>query len=322
MLKQFLRTYTLYISGPKYKEYEGSVGISIAREISDPIHIKFDITKTILRDANMAEIILYNLSPDTEREIIQEGTQVVLTAGYQNNQSIIFKGQVFQPLRGKENGTDYYLKLICIDGDAYLNLAFVSGTIQPNQTRQQIARQILRDSTVDLDSVVVDDLPNSNFVDGSIPTNERAKVVFGDPSKYLSNISTMGNSTFYIDNNEGRFFNPISVTGSSDAHLINVETGMIGQPQQIDYGIEVTCLLNPNIRLGDFIKIDNKTVILQQFSFGQIPYLLDSDGIYRVIKIHYSGDSRGQDWYSELTAITQGGVVPSMLVGSQGGLIV
>ena len=319
MSNQFLRQYSLYISGPKYSIYGGNSSI-IAREITDPIRITFDINKSILADPNMAEITLYNLSPSTEREIIQEGTQVVLVAGY-NQPAIIFKGQVFQPLRGKENGTDYYLKLICIDGDAYLNLAFVSGTIQPNNTRRQIAEQILRDSTIQLDSVDVMDLPNFNAADSSYPTNERAKVIFGDPAKYLKNIAKMGNSTFYIDNNEGRFFDPISITGRSNAHLINIETGMIGQPQQVDYGVEVNCLLNPNIRLGDFIKIDNKTVIQQQLDFGQIPYLLDPDGIYRVIKISYVGDSRGTDWYSRITAITQGGIIPSMLIGQQGNLI-
>lgn len=319
-MKQFLRSYKLYITGPKYTVYEGSSNVE-ARLIEDPIHIQFDITKTILRDPNMAEITLWNLSPDTEREIIQEGTQVILEAGY-DEPGIIFKGQVFQPLRGKLNGTDYFLKLICLDGDAYLNLAFISGTLQSNQTRQQLAQQVLRDSTVDLDSVVMDNLTNTNFIDGSISTNERGKVVFGDPSKYLNNMAKMGNSTFYIDNNEARFFNP-TVTNSeiNNAHLIDTTTGMIGVPQQVDYGVEVTTLLNPSIRLGDFIKIDNRSVLQQQFNFGQIPYLLDNDGTYRVIKIHYSGDSRGQDWYSRLTTITQGGVIPSMLIGSTGSMI-
>lgn len=321
MLKQYLRNYNLYISGPQYSIYGNGLKDIVARNITDPIHIKFDITKTILRDPNEAEFTIYNLSPNTEREIIQEGTQVVLSAGYEEP-GIIFKGQVFQPLRGKENGTDYYLKLVCLDGDAYINLAFVSGTFQADQTRQQLAQQIMRESTIELDSYTVEDLSNNNFVDGSTPRSERGKTVFGDPSKYMTKIAKMGNCLFYIDNNEGKFFNPYSTTGQNDAYIINKETGMIGQPRQIDYGIEVTCLLNPKIKLGDFIKIDNKTVITQQYSFGQIPYLLDSDGVYRVIKIHYSGDSRGEDWYCTLTAITQAGVIPSMLVGQQGSMII
>lgn len=323
MTKNFLRDYTLFISGPKYKEYSGSNSSQISREITDPIHIKFNITKTILRDANMAEITLYNLNPNTEREIILEGTQVILMAGYKDNKGIIFKGQIFQPLRGKENGTDYYLKLVCLDGDAYLNLAFVSGTIEANSTRKQLAEQIVRAGTIELDSVDTSQLPEYNFVDGSIPSSERAKVVFGDPSKYLQDISRMGNSTFYIDNNQGKFFNPIAENSQiSQAHDINIDTGMIGRPQQIDYGVEIRCLLNPSIFLGDFVKIDNKTVITQQYNYQDIPYLLDEDGIYRVIKINYDGDSRGQNWYCNLMAITQGGVIPSMLIGQYGNLMV
>lgn len=319
-MQQFLRDYTLYISGPKYGVYGNNV--TVARTIKPPLRITFNLSKSILLEANTCEITIYNLSPDTEREIIQQGAEVILEGGYQGNTGIIFKGQLFQPIRGKENGTDYYLRLICIDGDAYLNLTWDAETIGPDNTRRQLAEQVIRSSTNQLDSVDVSQLPNESFVDGSIPTNERSKVVFGCPCKYLSNIAKMSNSTFYIENNVGKFFNPNSTQGLQNAHLINKETGMIGQPEQIDRGVSVKCLLNPSIKLGDFIKIDNKTVITKEYEYGTIPYLLDKDGIYRIIKMNAVGDSRGQDWYWNLTTITQAGLTPEMMVGQYGELMV
>lgn len=319
MSEQFLRQYALYITGPKYKIYEDS-GSKLARQITDPIRITFEVSKTITREPNSAKIRIYNLSPDTEREIIHEGSQIILSVGYENP-GIIFKGQLFQPIRGKESATDYYLDLYGLDGDAYLNLGFMSGTIASNQTRRKIAEQILRESNLQLDSVDTTQLPEDNVVDGSKPSSERAKVIFGKPGKYLSNLSKLGNSTFYVDNNEGKFFNPASSIGKDEAHLITTETGMIDFPQQIDYGVQVKCLINPAIRLGDFIKIDNKSVILQPNSLYDQDYyskLLNSDGIYRVIKLEYSGDSRGSDWYCTLTAVTQAGYLPAMLAGSYG----
>ena len=323
MSNQFLRHYSLLISGPQYKEYGGTAEKDqLAREITDPLQITFNITKTITREPNTAEIIIYNLSPQTESEIIREGSQLTFLAGYEEP-GVIFKGQIIQPTRGKQ-GTDYTLKLTALDGDAYINLGFLSGTILSNQTRRQIASQVLRQSNIQLDSVVVDDLPETDTVDGSIPRNERAKVVFGQPSKYLTNLSKMGNASFYIDNNEAKFFNPNKTPRELEAHLINAETGMIGLPQQIPYGVSVTCLLNPTIKLGDFIKIDNKSIIMEDVGVWDTNYyshLLNADGIYRIIKIDYTGDFRGNEWFCHLTAISQVSNLPAMLGGAQGFLM-
>jgi hypothetical protein len=319
-MQQFLRDYTLYISGPKYGVYGSSR--TVARSIKPPLRITFNIYKSVLLEANTCEIVIYNLSPDTEREIIQQGSEVILETGYEGNTGVIFKGQVFQPIRGKENGTDYYLRLLCIDGDAYLNLTWDAETIGPNNTRRQLAEQIMRSSTNQLDSVDVSQLSNNNFIDGSAPTNERSKVVFGCPGKYLNDMAKMSNSTFYVENNTGKFFDPNSTEGMKDAFLINKDTGMIGQPHQIDNGVEVQCLLNPSIKLGDFIKIDNKSVIAKEYEYGSVPYLLDRDGVYRIIKMNAVGDSRGQDWYWNLTTITQAGNTPEMMVGQYGELMV
>lgn len=318
-MKQFGRKYTLYISGPKYPIY--GENITAAREIKDPIHITFDISKSILLEPNFGRITLYNLSPNTEREIIQQGSEVILTAGYEDNEGVIFKGQVFQPIRGKEGGDTYYLTLIVIDGDSYLNLAYNSSTLEANSTRQQLVNQILRDSTVQLDSVDLSELPNYNSIDGSTPVSERAKVIFGNPGKYLNDIARMSNSTFYVEDGVGKFFNPIKKGTLVEAHNINVDTGMIGNPRQIDNGVEVQCLLNSSIKLGDFIQIDNKKVILNEYNYGDIPRLLDADGLYRIIKINYKGDSRGRDWYTNLTTITQAGNTPDMMIGQYGEMI-
>lgn len=40
---------------------------------------------------------------------------------------------------------------------------------------------------------------------------------------------------------------------------------------------------------------------------------LDKDGIYRVIKLEYSGDTMGDEWYVNFECISQiGGAIPSV----------
>lgn len=338
MPNQYIRKYKLTISSPKYEVYEygwypfnadGSIGQrevkafptqSWERSFEDPLRIQFDIVSTIQLEANLGEITLWNLNPQTEAALITEGSEVTLEAGYEDNMGIIFKGQVIQPMRGKVNGTDYYLKLICLDGDSYLNYAFSSGTFNPGLTRRQVALQVIRQALIQPDGVEIEDLPELNTVDGSTPVLERPKTVFGPVKDILKNIAKTGNTSPYVDKGILKFFDPAKEP--TEAHLYNVETGLIGQPRQVDKGVELTVLLNPNLHLGEFVKLDNKSILQNRLGLFDIPYLLDFDGLYRIIEIRYSGDSRGNDWYCHLKTITQAGVIPVVTASKIGNYIV
>ena len=262
-------------------------------------------------DSNEAEITLYNLSADTEFQIIEEGSRVILEAGYTDNMGVIFEGHILQPLRGKRNGTDYFLKLICLSDDDFLNLAFVAGTFNSNLTRRDVALQVVRSSTVKPSSIIIEDLPDIDIVDGAQPRTERPKTVFGQPKNYLRSLAKLSGSSPYTDDGSVRFFDPSKPPEFT--HEVNVKTGMIGSPTQVDYGVDVKVLLNPQMRLGDFIKIDNRSILQQEIEIGQLQFLLENDGIYRIIGIEYVGDSRGQEWYSNLTTITKAGKIPAAL---------
>lgn len=335
-MKNYLRSYNVKIYVPKrnlsveYQDAAGYVKPTKSTEMeeitfTDPLKIEFEVKKTALRNSNIGIITLWNLSPDMERRIIIEGSEVILEAGYKDNSSIIFVGSIIQPLRGKTNGTDYYLKLICIDGDSYLNLAFSSATLESGQSKQQLAQQTLRASNLKDVEVIIQDLnklPNTVAIDGSSPLNDRPKVVFGKTSEIIDRLAKMGNATSYMDGGELKFFTLDDQPNLASAWEINVNTGMIGTPQQSLYQVEVKTLLNPKIRIGDYVHLNNADIMAQQYGITETPYLLESDGYYKVIEIQYSGDSRGQDWYSIIKAITKQGKIPSMLSTNTGNLVV
>ena len=39
---------------------------------------------------------------------------------------------------------------------------------------------------------------------------------------------------------------------------------------------------------------------------------MDQEGIYRAVRIRHYGDTRGEDWYTEIDAISQAGLLPGM----------
>lgn len=331
---QWIRGYRLHIYVPEKTVSSGSLNKSNTRFYDREILITdlrctFSCKKTMLRDSSIGEITLWNLSPYLESLIISEGHSLVLEAGYINSTvSIIFMGKILQPIRGKSGGTDYYLKLVCLDGDSYFNLAFSNGTLESNQTKSELAKQTLRLSNYSEfhDGIVkvedLEDIPEESTVDGSIVKSERPKVIFGRTSKIIDNLARMGNSSAYIENGQLKFFKANEDNNKHKVWEVNTSTGMIGDPTQSEYQINVRLLLNPLLKIQDFIHLQNSTIRVQQYGVRDIPFILEPSGLYQIIEINYSGDTHGQEWYCDLKAITRNGKVPSQLSNKWGNLIV
>ncbi len=91
-----------------------------------------------------------------------------------------------------------------------------------------------------------------------------------------------------------------------EAVLLTSETGLIGTPEQTNEGVKVRCLLNPRLRIGGRIKLDNKSVLMAKTELkmsAQRPPRLDDDGFYRILKVEFSGDTHGQNWYADMICI-------------------
>lgn len=102
--------------------------------------------------------------------------------------------------------------------------------------------------------------------------------------------------------------------------VLNSDTGMVGMPSQTMGGIEVRCLINPEIKAGSKIKIDEASIQRQalttNYSAQARQYLIPdiaSDGIYKVLGVVMSGDTRGTDWYQDLICLAIGSYVPERI---------
>lgn len=267
----------------------------------------FNISKTIQIQANISEITIYNLSAETENTIIKTGTRIVVEAGYDNSHyGVIYDGDIVQVIRSKENGTDYYITLISMDGDSFLNKGFVSFTLSKGMTSRKIAENIASKAKNPIQvNTISESLSKAKLT--------RGKVVFGLSTDYLKQLSASEKATTYVNNGK---LNIVKVKDVPKGKIIvlSPESGLVGTPEQNEYGLSGKALLNPQIDINGMVKIDNSLVRERRFEFGQLQRSLDADGIYRIIKLDYIGDTRGQDWYVEFEAITQAGIFPSMLL--------
>lgn len=287
-----------------------------ALDVSD-LRCTFQTVKLMMAQPNTSEITIYNLNASTENTLIEEGSRIVIEAGYEGNQyGVIFDGDVLQPIREKEDGTTYKLTITALDGDRFFNSGVINFSYIKGQTARDVISQIASKATVPTElGDISSSLRNDKLT--------RGKTVFGLGRDYLKQISEGQNATFYLDNGK---VNIIKLSDLPEDEIINLspESGLLSSPQQTDFGIRFKCLLNPRIQLNTFIKIDNRLVRESKFepvistdgkvpSSAQVIRQLDKDGIYRIIKITHTGDTRGNDWHTECETVAQAGTLPALL---------
>lgn len=266
----------------------------------------FKISKTILQQPNLSEVTIYNLSPDAENSLIQEGSRVIVEAGYEGDQyGLIFDGDIVQPIRDKEDGVTYRLTLRAMDGDRFMNYGFVGFSILKGQTSRSQIDNIISQVQMPINRGLISD----SFSHATLP---RGKVVFGLARDYLRQLAQSQDATFYVEDNK---VNIIKATDLPPDEIFDLspESGLIGVPAQNENGVSFKCLLNPRIKINSLVHIDNSLIRSQGYQAGQVIRNLDSEGIYRVISITYTGDTRGDDWQCECETVSQAGLMPSMM---------
>jgi hypothetical protein len=287
-------------------------------DVSD-LRCTFKVTKTLQMNPNISEVTIYNLNPQSENTLIEEGNRIIIEAGYEGEQyGIIFDGSILQPIRDKEEGTTYKLTLTSLDGDRFFNDGFINASYVKGMTKRKITEALATDASnpAQLGNI-------SQGLESSELT--RGKVVFGLSRDYLRQVAQSNNATFYIDNGKVNIVKAEDIDSDSIIEL-SPQSGLIGTPTQNESGVTIKCLLNPRITVNKLVHIDNRLVRENQIApvftkdlqkpSAPIIRNLDNDGIYRVIKVTYSGDTRGDEWFCELECINQAGLLPSIATTS------
>jgi hypothetical protein len=316
MSDQYLRKVGLVVTKPSAEGPTPS-GAALGSSALDGIdlsemRIVFKTTQSDVQTPNTAFIRVYNLSDQTAQSIQQEFTGVMLQAGYETGAfGIIFRGSIKQVRRGRENPTDTYLDILAADGDIPYNQGVVNISLAAGATEQDRLDAVAK--SMGLPKGYVLDLPPGKSI--------RGQVLYGMGRAHLSEIAQKANARWSIQNGQLQM---VSQTGyrPGTAIVLNSNTGMIGLPQQTQGGIDVTCLLNPNIKIAGLVQIDNGSiqrslvggVLLRAPATAENPtgradnlpgFLpkLTSDGFYMVMVCEHEGDTRGQPWYSKLTCL-------------------
>lgn len=304
-----------FLYGRKYRVYVADKN-NVALDVSN-LRCTFRIERVALQVANYAEINIFNLSAGTEATIIKEGCRVIVEAGYQGitegkfadeqkQYGQIFDGQVIQTMRSKEdNNVDYKLTLVCLDGDSFLNKNIIKMTVNAGQNQRKIIDQITLQAKVPTEIGRISPELNTQ----NLP---RGKVFFGMPKDYLRDIAMDNGANFWVDEGKVYVTKPTDIA-AGQALVLSPTTGLIGTPQQTQEGVQFKTLLNPSLKLMTMVKLDNTYIRQMKQQIGQLPVMLDQDGQYQCYKVTHVGDTRGDEWYTEVDGIGRYGKIPLML---------
>lgn len=299
--QQYLRNCKLLVYGTNFD------GLDLSN-----LRIKFSVKKSDSQTPNIADIRVYNvaaetalsmlinLSPPTGVTLATRG-RVVLQAGYNSNFGVIFQGNIKQVILGRESATDTFVDIIAGDGHNAYNYAIVNATVAKGS-----------DQTAQINAAVTATTQQGVTLGhvAGVPPNKlpRGKVMYGNAKNYLRAVSQNIGQTWSIQNEKVTFVPKTSYLPGT-AIVLTSKTGLIGTPQQTNEGVNVKCLLNPNIQIGGRINIAEATIadfridLSNPNSPANIAPPLTQDGTYYVLVIEHSGDTRGTDWYSTILGI-------------------
>lgn len=283
---------------------------------SGALQVTFNINRPGYQAFYYGDIVIYNLNGPTEAEIVKEGNRVVVEAGYIDGAyGKIFDGQVFQVFRERDDVVDYKLTLHCLDGMGLFDNNMVSFTAYAGTDQRSQIASIAANATKPIPLGTV----SQNIDTRLLP---RGKTFFGQPKDYFRDIATYNNAQCFI--HDGQVHMTRLADGpqlaADEAIEYTPETGLIGTPQVTQNGVQFTVLLDPRVKIVNpsmLVKLNFALLRQQLLQIGQLPTVLDKDGVYQVVAVSHRGGTRDNEWYTTITGCTTQGLWPFLMENAQ-----
>lgn len=281
------------------------------------MQVTFHVSAMDLGRPTTAVIRVFNLSETSAKAIQNEFQSVTLQAGYENsNYGVIFQGTIKQVRRGRLSNIDSFVDIYAADGDEWFTFGRVNGTREANATQQDLTKALVTQG-VEKGQIDLSKAFNGGiYGDGGLP---RGKVQYGFAKYAANDIANSTNTTWFVENGKVNFLSRQDYL-PGEMVVLTSATGLIGVPEATIDGIHVKCLLNPLIKVGRRLQINNKLInslspLKQDILPGGFPSLnspldfpasVTEDGVYRALVIEHSGDSRGGErspWFTEIICL-------------------
>jgi hypothetical protein len=245
------------------------------------LRVVFSVEQSLAKSPNTAEIQVYNLSGSTRTLVSEDDLEIELEAGYSGLSSVIFRGKV-DAGKSQRDGINWVTTFQSTDGGKELRQSRINFNSR-NTTVADAFDRVASAIGVGLGNAK-EKIAEGN-IRGALTEFSNGIVLFGPAKKELDRLASTFGYDWSIQNGQLQLLGPSDAIEPGDAIVLGPDTGMIGSPESGEKGIvEVRSLLIPQLTPGRVVQLKAAEI----------------KGFYRVDRVAYQGDTRGQDWYADL----------------------
>lgn len=273
---------------------------------TNPLHCKFNV-ESMMSEPHYGELTVYNMSKDTINLLAFEGSRLIIEAGYKGAWGKIWDGNVFQFIEYRENVTDRVCIFNTVRGKVITADTFIVASLSGKRTINNRVEHVTQQLRMDVEP--------SKELKEEVQQTVRRTVFFGEGKKYLRDEMSLRGRKLVV-NDIGKYTDSNIAKDVSTGEVLEIspESGLIGLPQQVDRGVSFQCLLDHRLKYDApnyvTVRLKNTEVKGLKMQYGGKPPLMDKKGEYTVISVTHAGDTRGNDWYSNVQTV----VNPAMIV--------
>lgn len=236
-----------------------------------PFTVEFDTIRSDLSSANTAKIRLYNISKDHRNQIRRDSwdgstlRKVILQAGYGSILPTILNGSITQAWSVRE-GVNFITEIQSFDGGfAYVNAKCPPFSVQAGTPYRDIIVNLI--ASLKPFGISMGSIGNYPQITG------RARAFDGNTIDILKELTGNG---FFIDNGIAHCLGN-SECIEADIPTVSAATGLLGTPVREVTKLHFDILFEPNLFIGQQIKINSST------GDG------DTNKFWKIVSIHHKG---------------------------------
>lgn len=243
------------------------------------LRVKFTVEKTVDSIPNKATVSIFNLTAANRAFAEQKDIQLKLFAGYDGKAELLFVGDI-DPSASKTElqGADYVTIFECGDGQTTYRKTKFDKSYAEGTPLKEIAKDLfssLGNTVTDISS-----LPEGTLLNGMS--------LSGLAKFHLDTIMVKLGLDWSIQNGQIQVTKKNGGVTVEQAVLLTPSTGLIGVPKRKGEGIEVTSLLQPQLKPGRKIEVRSRF----------------AEGVYSVQSVSHTGDNFGSEFYSIMEAVS------------------
>jgi len=314
----------------------------VSQNAWDPeaLRMTFDIVEGVLPSKMWtAEISIYNATDPTIQDYLFNAVWVTLEAGYQDGSaksSIIWDGPVIQTLFDRENVVDFKITFNCVATVELLNNSFINFGAGKFSSQEQIISKMVSEIGGTFD------VQYGPKLKGKMAAKQypRGKTLFGRLNRYLEDVAkdnfgmnwTDGQKAYISELTAGDNVTPAIIYGPPlppgyvASGNQSISRTVMGVPRQFAYGVIFTTLLDPRLLVQAppmLIHLDRTVITQIAVQIPNVVTAMDPHLDFVVAQVHHYGDTRGNDWCSEVTGYNRQyalGLLDGLFAGTSGGL--